>query len=241
MPNSKLRMKGIRIFAFLITMVIALFSQAQKHHVNVVGVMSKVMRNGMLEGVINLDTIGNKNHLYGIGPIEYLKGEIIVIDGKSFISTVLNDTLINVEESFKVKAPFFGYVNESDWQVQNLPDNILNIRDLEQYLTRKSKTINNPFIFRLFGLVDTAMIHVLNLPKGAKIKSPEDSHHGQLNMNIVNEEAEIIGFFSRCHKGIFTHHDTYLHLHLITANKSKMGHLDDAQFSKGKMKLFLPR
>jgi acetolactate decarboxylase len=34
--------------------------------------MKNVMWKGQLQGVINLDTIQNKNHLYGFGPQEYL-------------------------------------------------------------------------------------------------------------------------------------------------------------------------
>jgi hypothetical protein len=57
--------------------------------------------------------------------------------------------------------------------------------------------------------------------------------------NYQNEDAEIIGFFSTEHKGVFTHHDSFLHMHLITKDESKMGHLDELKI--GKMKLYLPK
>jgi acetolactate decarboxylase len=44
--------------------------------------------------------------------------------------------------------------------------------------------------------------------------------------------VEIIGFFSTEHKGVFTHHDSFLHMHLITKDKEKMGHLDAATFDR---------
>ncbi len=85
-----------------------------------------------------------------------------------------------------------------------------------------------------------ATIHIVNLPKGATISSPDDAHQGEIKYKIENEQAEIIGFFSTEHQSIFTHHDSFLHAHLITADKRKMGHLDDAIFRKGSIKLFLP-
>jgi acetolactate decarboxylase len=49
-----------------------------------------------------------------------------------------------------------------------------------------------------------------------------------------------IGFFSTEHKAIFTHHDTFLHMHLITTDRQKMGHLDEVFLKKGTIKLYLP-
>lgn len=63
---------------------------------------------------------------------------------------------------------------------------------------------------------------------------------GKPTINDKNEQSEIIGFFSTEHKAILTHHDTYLHMHLITKDRQKMGHLDEVLFKKGMMKLYLP-
>jgi acetolactate decarboxylase len=95
-------------------------------------------------------------------------------------------------------------------------------------------------MFKLAGTVEQATIHLVNLPKGAKVGSPNDAHQGQTDYQISNENADIIGFFSTEHKAVFTHHDTFLHLHLITADRKKMGHLDKVMFKKGTVKLFLP-
>src|SRR5690606_34527159 len=90
--------------------------------VQVVGAMRNVMRKGELQGTIALDTISNKKYLYGLGPVEYLTGELLVIDGKSYTSTVVSETEMLVEETFDVKAPFFVYANVANWKEQQLPD-----------------------------------------------------------------------------------------------------------------------
>ncbi|MBI5214280.1 MAG: acetolactate decarboxylase [Ignavibacteriae bacterium] len=202
--------------------------------------MKNVMWKGELFGTINLDTISNKQHLYGVGPVEYLTGEILIVDGKSYKSTVLTDTTMKVEETFKVKAPFFVYANVEKWKEQNIPESIRTMPQLETFLNQITKTAKRPFTFRLTGTIESATIHVVNLPKGSKVSSPEDAHQGQKDYQLRNEQSEIIGFFSTEHKAIFTHHDTFLHMHLITSDKSAMGHLDDVLFKKGMMKLFLP-
>ena len=66
-------------------------------------------------------------------------------------------------------------------------------------------------------------------------------HQGQTNYMLENSEVEIVGFFSTEHKGIFTHHDSNVHMHLITTDRKKMGHLDKVFFGNGSMKLYLPK
>jgi acetolactate decarboxylase len=215
-------------------------AQQTTNEVKIVGQMKNVMWKGQLYGNINLDTIANKTNLYGLGPVEYLSGEILIIDGKSYKSTVVSDSTMKVDETYEIKAPFFGYANISKWTEQTLPDSIQTIPHLEQYLDKITKSSPRPFMFKLSGTVEQATIHIVNLPKGSKVSSPDEAHKGQKNYELNNEPSDIIGFFSTEHKAIFTHHDTFLHMHLITLDRKKMGHLDEVLFKKGTMKLYLP-
>ena len=215
-------------------------AQVTTNEVKIVGQMKNVMWKGQLYGNINLDTIADKSNLYGLGPVEYLSGEILIIGGKSYRSTVVSDTIMKVEETFDIKAPFFGYAHISEWTEQTLPDSIQTIKQLETYLDKVTKNSPRPFMFKLFGTVEQATIHIVNLPKGSTVTSPEEAHKGQKNYELKNEQSEIIGFFSTEHKTIFTHHDTYMHMHLITTDRKKMGHLDEVLFNKGTIKLYLP-
>ncbi|MBB6609453.1 acetolactate decarboxylase [Pontibacter sp. Tf4] len=202
--------------------------------------MRNVMWKGELQGTIALDTIADKEHLYGLGPVEYLAGELLVVDGKSYKSTVISETEMRVEETFDVKAPFFVYVNVPNWKEQQLPDSIQTISQLEAFLDQTTKQAKRPFAFRLEATVDSAQIHIVNLPKGTQVSSPDEAHQGQVNYSLQNQDVEIVGFFSTGHKAIFTHHDTFLHMHLITKNKKQMGHLDNLYLRPGTIKLYLP-
>ncbi len=235
--NFKTTLLGLTIFPLT-----SCSSKAQQttNEVKIVGQMKNVMWKGQLYGNINLDTIANKTNLYGLGPVEYLAGEILIIDGKSYKSTVTSDTTMKVEETYDIKAPFFGYANISKWTEQTLPDSIQTIQQLETYLDKLTKNSPRPFMFKLTGTVEQATIHIVNLPKGSKVSTPDEAHKGQINYELKNEQAYIVGFFSTEHKAIFTHHDTFLHLHLMTTDKQKMGHLDEVLFKKGTMKLYLP-
>lgn len=234
--NSKTLLSGLTILT-----LISCSSKAQQKtsEVKIVGKMKNVMWKGQLYGNINLDTIANKINLYGLGPVEFLSGEILIIDGKSYKSTVVSETKMKVEETYDIKAPFFGYANITRWTEQTLPDSIQTMQQLEQYLDKVTQSASRPFVFKLCGTVEQATIHIVNLPEGSKVSSPDEAHIGQKNYELKNEQVEIIGFFSTEHKAIFTHYDSFLHMHLITADKQKMGHLDKV-FLKKTMKLYLP-
>jgi len=235
--NNKL-FNVIMVSTMLLFANFTVMAQEYNQNVTIVGAMKNVMWKGQLYGTINLDTIANKRNLYGLGPVEYLAGELLVVNGKAYKSTVITDSTMKVEETFNVKAPFFGYSNVGRWVEQILPDSIQTIVQLEKYLNQATSKLKRPFLFRLEGTVEKATVHIVNLPEGAKVSSPDDAHQGQKNYHLQNEKVEIIGFFSTEHKAIFTHHDTFLHMHLITADKTKMGHLDEVLI-KREMKVFL--
>lgn len=234
----------IKFFSLLITIVLLnnqIFSQLQ-----IVGAMKNVMWKGQLQGVIDLDTIKNQNYLYGMGPIEELIGEILILDGHFYQSKVVSDSSMIVMESSKVKAPFFAYQNIENWREIVLPDSIVDLKTLENYLIASKESfliagLSQPFFFKISAKIDEANIHIVNHPKGQKVKSPADAHKGQKNYILKSEEIEILGFFSTEHQTIFTHHDTFLHLHLITEDKTKMGHLESIRFKQGQIKFKIPK
>jgi len=232
--------KTIPALTFLLWISFPSMAQQAAGTVNIIGQMKNVMWKGELLGNIHIDTITVKTNLYGLGPVEYLKGEILIMDGVSYQSTVVNDTMMNVEETFDIKAPFFSYAHIARWSRQPLPGDILTMQQLEIYLDSITRSAPRPFLFKLTGIGEQAAIHIVNLPAGTRVRSPAEAHTGQKTYELKNEASEILGFFSTVHQAVFTHHDSFLHMHLITADRQQMGHLDQALFKKGTMTLYLP-
>lgn len=208
--------------------------------VTVIGEMRNVMWNGELAGIIDLQTLSGREHLYGLGPVEYLRGEILILDGISYKSTVVSDTEMHVETTFDMKAPFFGYATIAEWTEHDLPASVQTIPQLEEYLAEAGDSLSHPFMFKLLGMVDEALIHIVNLPEGTEVSSPAEAHQGQIDYPLQNEKVDILGFYSTEHQRIFTHRDSFVHMHLITADRQKMGHLDEVKFRGGTITLSLP-
>ena len=206
--------------------------------IQIVSAMRNVMWRGELGAKIYLDTLSDKHGLYGVGPVEGLRGELLINDGVAYISRVAPDSSILMEESYEVGAPFFVYANVNEWAEQPLPDSIATIAQLETYLDKNTRTAKRPYVFKLRGRVNRADYHVQNLPPGTRVSNPQEAHSGQVKYSLRDEVVEIVGFFSTEHQTVFTHHDTYLHMHLITQDTTRMGHLDAVDL--GAMRLFLP-
>lgn len=227
---------------FVLATICSLGIAATNAQVKVTGAMRNVMQKGELHGTIYLDTIAPKAHLYGVGPLEYLKGEILILDGVSYVSRVGEGGAVTLAQTFDVKAPFLVYANNSAWDVYDIPKHITTMKALEDYITKLSAQLDGPFVFKLEGEFEHIAYHIQNLPDGAVVRSPADAHVGQGKYTAAGTKGTIVGFFSTQHQRIFTHHDSYIHLHYIDKDKTVMGHVDDLQLhKKSRVKLYIPK
>ena len=212
--------------------------QKSSHSVHVIGALKNVMQNGELQARIHLDTLADRKGLYGLGPEAYLSGELLLIDGISYVSRVQPDSSIGVDKSFNVSAPFFVYTYVDNWAAVDLPSEVTSISELEEHLLQVNSESESTFAFMLSGKARRAVFHIQNLPEGTLVNSPQEAHQGQVNYELIDEDVAILGFFSTAHQGVFTHRDSYVHMHLITKDAGKMGHLDELEIER--MKLFFP-
>jgi acetolactate decarboxylase len=240
-PLPFMKIKLLITLGFLLLMKnLTLLSQTPCHDFTITGDLKSVMKKGFLHGNIYIDTI-NKDHLYGMGPIAYLKGEITILNGTSYISTITDDSMMKIVETFDVRAPFLGYAHIANWDTLAIPDSVVTLKQLEVYLERLTQEADCPFFFQIKGVVAKALIHVVNLPEGSIIRSHDDAQSGKKSDYIIDKEVDILGFFSKNHTSVFTHHDSFLHMHLITKDLQHMGHIDDLILRKGGHTLLLPK
>ena len=233
-------MKLIAVLIPLLTVSLMQAEAQDSNDVKVAGAMRNTMWNGKLNPVIELDTIMPRNGLYGLGPLSYLKGELMILDGTVYVSRVVSEDKMSVSAEAGTGAPFFVYAHANAWTDISIPRDITDLTLLNKFMAEQARVFSGPFVFRIVGEVNSAIIHVQNLPEGSNVSSPEEAHQGQVDYEIKNERVEILGFYSEKHQGVFTHHDAFTHMHLITKDKSRMGHLDQLELKKGTAVLYLP-
>lgn len=233
-------MKKQRLFSLLLTLF--LFNSCTNHSqpkVQIAGAMKNVMWKGELGGIIQLDSLCQKPGMYAVGPLEGLAGEILVWDSKPYVSRLAADSSLKVTEMPEARAPFLVYAQVNDWQNRPLPASIKNLADLESYLDSLAKDSEEPFPFLLEGEIKSAKIHCQNLAPGSLVTNPNEAHAGQVNYELGKSKVKILGFYSRHHQGIFTHHDSFMHMHLMTDDSKMMGHIDRIEFESGARELRL--
>jgi acetolactate decarboxylase len=207
----------------------ALGAVAQNGPVIATGALRNTMFNGQLAGLIQLDSIA-KPGTYGIGPVEYLHGELLLWDGLPYRGTALAASDMVVEVRPDSKAPFFVHQVVNEWSEIALPDSVVDLPKLDAFLTARCASIGKAFAFKLQGKFTEVHAHIVDVTPGTVISGPDDAHRENKNYSLTDRTMDLLGFFSTRHKAVFTHHDTNIHVHAITAERDRMGHVEQLRF-----------
>lgn len=226
------------IYIFFALLLASCTKPTPNSSIKVVGEMRDVMWKGNLKGKIATDSLNSKQ-TYGLGPVEFLKGEIVVFEGQSFVSKVVDSISHEVFRIPSAKAPFFVYTRNSNLKGIELKPANYSLKGIEEYINTSYKEYDQPLLIRIDGVFDEIKLHSVNLPEGKKVSSPDDAHQGLIQYDYKNIKGSLIAFFSRNHRAVFTHHDSFFHAHFISDDQAVLGHIDETliNFSKVTLKV----
>ena len=224
------------IYILFVFFLVSCTSSTNTSSVRVVGKMRDVMWKGDLKGKITTDSLRTKE-TYGLGPLEFLKGEVLLFEGQTFVSKVVDSISHEVNKVPSANAPFFVYTTNSNLKVIELPPTNYSLKGIEEHINSVYENYDQPLLIRMDGLFDDIKLHSVNLPEGKKVSSPDEAHQGLTQYDFENISGSLIGFFSRNHKTVFTHHDSFFHAHFISDDREVLGHLDELNFYSSQIKL----
>ena len=235
-------LKQILAVVSAILLVISCKPNTKKTEVNYAGALRSMM-SGNLEATASLDSLSKKPHLYALGAFENLKGEIQIFDSKAFNSTLQSGSLV-FDTTFDKKAALIVYAEVADWLSVDIPDDIDSSAKLEKFIeeqaSKKGVDTKKPLPFLIEGKAQSLSWHVINWKDGDAVHTHQKHKESGLNGVEKNKEVEIIGFFSKSHKAVFTHHTTFLHMHFKNQDEQLAGHVDDLKLGSN-MILKLPK
>jgi acetolactate decarboxylase len=190
---------------------------------------------------ISLERFAGVESLYAVGPLEQGQGEISIYDSVSLIAEVQGGR-VQVTIDLCRRAAFLVYAIAETWRRVTVPDRIENEQQLENKLlpfaVQSGIDIDQPFPFLVHCYAVAAGFHVLcNQSRGDY--SPELHEKAKVRFTIARESVEIVGFYSRKHRGVFTPRDSDFHIHFRTLDNRLSGHLETFSFDQG-MTLYLP-
>jgi hypothetical protein len=190
---------------------------------------------------IPLERLASLKSLYAVGPLERGRGEISIYHGMALISEV-RDGQINVNVDFSREAGFLVYATVENWRGVTFRNPIASEQRLIERLLpiaiESGIDVDRPFPFLLHCHIAQASFHILcNQSDGPY--SAELHERAKVRFPMANRRVEIVGFYSRKHRGIFTPRDSDFHMHLRTFDNRIAGHLEAFTFDQATT-LYLP-
>lgn len=201
-----------------------------------IGGQRETIMNGKLAAALDLQTLAGRPHLYGIGPIEQLRGEVTIADSRPALARVASNGTVAVTQSFETGVPFFVWAEVAQWQRKPIPADVRSFAELERFVPQAAAAagldVDKPFPFLVGGREELIEFHVLNrigdAPHGM------DMHKKiQVAFELEKVEATIVGFHSTRHRGVFTPGDSNIHIHFQTLDNTKSGHIQKLRLGDG--------
>lgn len=194
-------------------------------------------------GKIDLSSLAELPHLYAVGPLENLQGEVTIWDGKPLISRIKNHT-IQIDNDLVGKACFLVYGQALIWKTFEI-STALNMSQIENFVkqiaTKNGINMDLPFPFLIEGFAKHTKYHVMNQTELMSLPSGSSSHEvAKVHFVIEDTPVQLLGFYSEQHQGIFTHQNSFVHMHIKTLDSKIAGHLEDIQLQPG-ARLLLPK
>lgn len=206
-----------------------------------IGTLKQIMQEGDINAKIDLQTLAGKPQLYGIGAAENLKGEIMIWKGEAFLTTVAGSGLATYD-GFRKSASLLVYSEVSAWDSLPLPPEVDELAKLEEFLVQSAQRVgvdtDHPFPFLLKGRPEMVSWHVIDWDETDPVHTHAKHQQSGMRSGWKNTPTEVIGFYSPT-PGVFTHHDSRIHLHATTPDRRLVAHLDQATGING-MNLYLP-
>lgn len=203
-----------------------------------------IIKQGDFTGKIDLQDLDDVNHLFAVGPLEGLKGEITINDGKPSISTLTQDKKQIDVSSFKHKAIFLVYGSTKEWQEIEIDKDLNSLNEIEQFVKESAASNNLPlnkaFPFKIEGVAEDITYHII-YKQDNKPHNRKEHQRSKVKFSKKNESNTIIGFWSDAEgEGVYTHPNKRTHMHYISGTSKDSGHIDAIKLNSGAV-LFIPK
>ena len=234
-----------KLFPLLTILFLIYLSCEQKENppVQIYGALFEMMHKGDLSSRISLNQFENDVNIFGLGALKDLEGEILILNGIPFISYETSDGEVGISNEFNHEAALYVSTVVNNWNESKLPENVNTVQQFEKHIEEISIdnqiNLEEPFPFLIKGVSSKVNWHIINWDSKDTVHSHQKHIESGLSGVLKDIPMTILGFYSKNHKTIFTHHTTFVHMHFLTDDKKIAGHIDDIIFGDAQT-LYLP-
>jgi len=223
------------VLAFLVSTTLA---ASENYKVSWEGTL-KAVHHGDVSAKVSLQEFSSKKHLYALGPVAGLDGEITVIDSNFHIARVRHGE-VKTDNDLTTSASFLVWSEVESWRSPIILGESADDQDhleklIDSLATEKGIDTTKPFPFMADGTAKSVEYHIL-APKASN-SAASDHRSNAKTITLKDVPVKIIGFFSKNHGGIFTHMGSMTHLHILDSN-GHSGHVDAIALDSRAMVLF---
>ena len=180
--------------------------------------------------------------LYALGPLEGVRGEVSIFRSRPSIARVEHGAVITTDE-WAVRACFLVWAQVPAWHVREVEAPIGDLESIAEAAVAIARKLgidaSRPFPFRVTGTARDATLHVLDKRDGLP-HTAERHEHAKVRHRVADAAVELIAFYSRDHRGVFTPGDSDVHAHVRAADGRVSGHLERIRLDRG-AKIGIPR
>jgi len=209
--------------------------------VKVWGSLHEMMREGRTESRVAIAPLLATPHMYAVGAIANMRGEVTIVDGTAWVALGERDSGRAAAGAADEGAALLVASYVADWSRVAITEDIA-FAQLDERIEALAKAagidVDTPFPFLVEGQLADVRWHVLKGPPAA------NAAHDHTGNAVVGERAMIdgtlVGFFSKHHQGSFTHMGQNIHAHLVNVSSALAAHADQISI-RASSTLLLPR
>lgn len=255
--GGKLGFVGKGALAVLGLAVLASLAFAETPHqegaVEYIGSQKDIVASGKAASVINLRDLAATKNLFALGPVAGLDGEITIFNSQPYISQVRGDGF-EVHKGFDYGAIFLVWSAQAEWRDVAIPETVKSYLELQDFVKAQAQAAGidtgKTFAFLLAGTPAEIKYHINVDRTGGQTITQELFLKSKAPFVMKNEAADILGFYSENHPGVFlpstspgikeAGRQNAMHIHVIAKAGKDTGHIDDLTLGAG-MTLRLPK
>lgn len=208
------------------------------------GAQRKIFETGKADGDVALAQHAGKEHLYALGPVAALDGEITIFDSEVYVSRVRGaDGAFEVDRTLAHDAIFLAWTQVRTWLDVAIPQAVSSYAALEHFVAEAASAngidTQQPFPFLMAGTPRELRWHI-NVDRTAGQPITRERFRASKQPYALHDEnIDIFGVYSNRHGGIFMSEGLQIHVHFVSRETPATGHIDE--IAPGGMTLRLPR
>jgi acetolactate decarboxylase len=201
-------------------------------------VLREVLHEGKTQAKVRIADVSGSKTTIGVGAVEGLNGEIVILDGQAYVSSVGPDgkLITRSGSNADVRAALLITADVPRWQTVSL-DSTVGPANFDQTIRDAAIAagveVDKPFPFVISGTVASLEGHVINgaCPSAGTADAKHQPYHLKLSRAC---EVTLVGIYADNAAGVMTHHDSKSHVHALTSGQDRIAaHVDHVSLQEG--------